>query len=114
MLSFGLFAPVCEVAAKPAAKKVRVAAEPQVRMFKKNESATNHNSSQKIKPSIKARIGDFLLGCAMMWAGPFAMSMAVQHPGKGVFFRAIAAGAVVSGLTVTLAGFKKIERAIRG
>jgi hypothetical protein len=118
VLSLGLCAPVCEMAAKPAVKKVRFASEPQVQTFKPSEPVENIVQSKvqivARKKSMRSRIGNTLLGVAMIWAGPFAIGMATQHPGKNPFSNFLAAGAVVSGFAVTLAGFKKIEHAIRG
>lgn len=118
ILSLGLFAPVCQIAARPAAKKVRFASEPQVQTFKPSEPAAKVAQAKAQvaapKKSLRSRIGDGFLGLAMIWAGPFAIGMATQHPGSNKFSNVLAAGAVVSGFAVTLTGFKKIERAIRG
>jgi hypothetical protein len=118
VLFLGLLAPICEISARPTAKKVRFASEPQVQTFKPSEP-TEKVAQSKVqtaapKKSIRSRIGNGLLGLAMIWAGPFAIGMAIQHQGKNTPFNILAAGAVASGFVVTLTGFKKIERAIRG
>lgn len=118
VLSLGLFAPICEISARPVAKKVRFASEPQVQTFKPSEPVEKVAQAKAQvaapKKTIRSRIVDALLGVAMIWAGPFAIGMATQHPGSNKFSNFVAAGAILSGFAVTLTGFKKIENAIRG
>lgn len=119
ILSLGLLAPVCDVVARPGAKKVRFASEPQVQAYKPSEPVdkTVQTKEQVATPklSMKARLKKALLGVTMIWAGPFAMGMAIKHQGdSNQFFKALAIGAMISGLSITLSGFKKIEHAIRG
>lgn len=91
-------------------KRVTFAAnEAEVRLFDPHEPVV-----QSHKPSIKSRIGNGILGIAMMWAGAYAIPTAIWFPGNNSFYRAASIGAFASGIIITVAGFKKIERAIRG
>ncbi len=83
--------------------------EAEVRVFNPNEPVVKNE-----KPSMKARIGNGILGIAMIWAGVYAIPTAIWFPGNNSFYRAASIGAFASGVIITLAGFKKIEHAICG
>lgn len=127
-ISLALIAPVCQAMNPGAfkqpgraktAKNVDFEQNKEVRAFKKG-SETDKFIDQKIvplvapKPSMQIRIGNSLLGLAMIWAGIYAIPTAIKNPGDNAFFRAISIGAFVSGVAITLVGFEKIKSAIWG
>lgn len=126
LLSFSLIAPVCQamdlksaLKKEKSAKTVSFAQEKEVRTFKKDSKVDTFVEQKKVampvlKPSMQARIGNSLLGVAMIWAGIYAVPTAIRNPGENAFFRAVSIGAFVCGVAITLAGFKKIEGAVRG
>lgn len=120
LISLSLIAPHCyamdRAPEKKEKKKVHFNLQPQVQTYKKEKQDAvkqEQPQAENSKTTVRARIGDAVLGSAMLWAGPFAIAMAIKnHGNNNVFFNVVSGGALLSGLVVTLAGFKKIESAL--
>lgn len=104
---------------KKALKKVSFKLEPEIRTFKKDPLETTNpahivdeKTKPNSKPSFRTRLGEGTLGIAMLWAGPYAIATAIKNPGNNLFFNIVSGGAFITGLAVTLAGFKKLESAL--